>query len=305
MKMPFEVPEKKQIRVIINSDAKCEADDQYAIVHAILSPRLQIKGLIGAHFGTRSATGAEDSYQEILHVLDLMGLSEKYKVVKGANHKIPNILTPVPSEGANLIIKEAMKDDSLPLFVTFQGPLTDLASAYLQEPRIANRLTAVWIGGGTYPNGDTEFNLSNDIEAAKVVFDSPIPLWQVPKNVYDMVRVGLAELAVKVRPHGEIGRYLYEYLIQHNIKNGNRPQWPKGEIWVLGDSPAVSLLLDDQVFDYDLIEAPEITSEMGYRHKPGNRKIRVYRSVDSRFILEDFYAKLELFINFNQGEVMQ
>ncbi len=68
MKMPFEVPEKKQIRVIINSDAKCEADDQYAIVHAILSPRLQIKGLIGAHFGTRSATGAEESYQEILHV---------------------------------------------------------------------------------------------------------------------------------------------------------------------------------------------------------------------------------------------
>ncbi|NQX63586.1 nucleoside hydrolase [Paenibacillus qinlingensis] len=293
--MPFEVPEKKQIRVIINSDAKCEADDQYAIVHAILSPRLQIKGIIGAHYGTRSATGAEDSYQEILHVLDLMGLSEKYYVVKGANHKIPNNQTAVPSDGADMIIQEAMKDDPLPLFVTFQGALTDLASAYLQEPRIADRLTAVWIGGGTYPGGNTEFNLSNDIEAAQVVFNSPIPLWQVPKNVYDMVRVGLAELAVKVRPHGEIGRYLFEYLIQHNIKNGDRLQWPKGEIWVLGDSPAVSLLLDDQEFDYDYIEAPEITLEMGYRPKPGNRKIRVYRRVDSRFLLEDFYAKLELF----------
>jgi inosine-uridine nucleoside N-ribohydrolase len=188
-----------------------------------------------------------------------------------------------------------MKDDPLPLFITFQGPLTDLASAYLQEPRIAERLTAVWIGGGTYPDGNGEFNLSNDIEAAQVVFNSPIKLWQVPKNVYDMVRVGLAELAVKVRPHGEIGRYLYEYLIQHNMKNGDRPQWPKGEIWVLGDSPAISLLLDDQTFDYDFIEAPDITSDMCYKTKPGNRKIRVYRSVDSRFILEDFYAKLALF----------
>ncbi|MBA2938950.1 nucleoside hydrolase [Paenibacillus sp. CGMCC 1.16610] len=295
--MPFEVPEQKQIRVIINTDAKCEADDQYAIVHAILSPRLKIKGIIGAHFGTRSSTGAEDSYQEVLHLLDLMHMKDKFRVVKGANHKIPDTLTPVSSNGADLIIEEAMKDDPLPLFVTFQGPLTDLASAYLKEPRIAERLTAIWIGGGTYPDGDVEFNLSNDIEAAQVVFNSPIHVWQVPKNVYDMVRVGLAELAVKVRPYGEIGKYLYEYLIQHNMKNGDRPQWPKGEIWVLGDSPATSLLLDDQAFDYDLIEAPNIHSDMSYQHKAGNRKIRVYRSVDSRFILEDFYAKLSLFAN--------
>jgi hypothetical protein len=49
------------------------------------------------------------------------------------------------------------------------------------------------------------------------------------------------------------------------------------------------------LFDYDLIEAPEITPDMCYKTKPGNRKIRVYRRVDSRFILEDFYAKLALF----------
>lgn len=295
MKMPFEVPKQKQIRLIINADAKCEADDQYAIVHAVLSPRLQIKGIIGAHFGTRSATGMEESCGEIINVLDLMGMREKYNVLRGAPHKIPDKYTPVPSEGSNLIIREAMKEDPLPLFVTFQGPLTDLATAYLQEPGIAERLTAIWIGGGTYPEGNGEFNLSNDIDAAHVVFNSPIRLWQVPKNVYDMVRVGLAELAVKVRPHGRVGKYLYEYLINHNMKNGHRPEWPKGEIWVLGDSPAVSLLLDDQAFDYDWIEAPEIAPDMSYIPRLGNRKIRVYRSVDSRFILEDFYAKLTLF----------
>ncbi len=52
------------------------------------------------------------------------------------------------SEGSSLIIEEAMKDDPRPLYVLFLGPLTDLAAAYLQEPRIANRLTAIWIGGG-------------------------------------------------------------------------------------------------------------------------------------------------------------
>ena len=39
-------------RVIINTDAKNEADDQFAIVHALLSPSLEVRGLIAAHFGT-------------------------------------------------------------------------------------------------------------------------------------------------------------------------------------------------------------------------------------------------------------
>ncbi len=73
------------------------------------------------------------------------------------------------SEGARLIVREAMKDDPRPLYVTFFGPLTDLASAYLMEPRIAGRLTAIWIGGGAYPAGSPEFNLGNDVNAANEV----------------------------------------------------------------------------------------------------------------------------------------
>ncbi len=295
MPMPFEVPAAKQIRVIIDSDAKCEADDQYAIVHALLSPRLQIKGLIGVHFGVRSNNGAKESCDEILNVLRIMKLESRYAVIRGANEKLADEYTPVPSPGSQLIIDEAMKDDPLPLFVTFQGPLTDLASAYLQEPRIADRLTAVWIGGGVYPEGSEEFNLRNDIAAARVVFNSPIPLWQVPKNAYDSVRVGLAELAINVQPHGAIGHYLYDCVMRTNTERSDQPHWPKGEIWVLGDSPAVSLLLDEQEFDYDWLPAPDIGPDMRYLAKPGNRPIRVYRSIDSRFLLGDFYAKLEWF----------
>lgn len=83
--MPYEVPEQKQVRVIINTDAKCEADDQYAIVHAILSQRLQIKGFIGAHFGTRSATSMQESYEEVEHVLQLMGMRDQYGVYRGTS----------------------------------------------------------------------------------------------------------------------------------------------------------------------------------------------------------------------------
>ena len=40
-------------RVIINTDAKNEADDQYAIVHAVLTPSFDLHGIIPAHYGTR------------------------------------------------------------------------------------------------------------------------------------------------------------------------------------------------------------------------------------------------------------
>lgn len=51
--MDFEFPPERRRRVIVNTDAKNEADDQFAIVHALLSPSLDIRGLIPAHYGTR------------------------------------------------------------------------------------------------------------------------------------------------------------------------------------------------------------------------------------------------------------
>lgn len=297
MKMPYDVPESKKIRLIVNTDAMNEADDQFAIAHALLTPQFRIAGLIAAHFGQgRSAASMEDSYAEIEKLLRIMKLEGQVGVYRGAPAGLPDEETAVPSAGSELIIREAMKDDPTPLFVIFLGPLTDLACAYLQEPRIADRLTAVWIGGGAYPAGGDEFNLRNDIKAANVLFQSPIPLWQVPRNVYKMIRVSLAELAVRVRPHGEIGRYLYDQLVTFNMLPIHGPKWPKGEMWMLGDSPAVSLLLDDHEFEYDLIDPPYITDDMLYESQPGAfRQIRLYRYVDSRFTLEDMYAKLELF----------
>ncbi|HEX8510043.1 MAG TPA: nucleoside hydrolase, partial [Propionibacteriaceae bacterium] len=137
-------------RVIINTDAKNEADDQYAIVHALLSPTLDIRGLVPAHFGTeRSARSMEDSRDEIDLLLELMGRTGQVTVANGAATALPDESTPVDSPGARLIIQEsksASADD--PLFVTFLGPLTDMASAILLDPAIVGRpVVVVWIGG--------------------------------------------------------------------------------------------------------------------------------------------------------------
>ena len=37
-KLGFSIPNEKRIRVIVHSDLKNEADDQYAVMHHLLSP---------------------------------------------------------------------------------------------------------------------------------------------------------------------------------------------------------------------------------------------------------------------------
>jgi inosine-uridine nucleoside N-ribohydrolase len=91
-------------RVIIDSDAKNEADDQFAIVHGLLSPSLDVRGLIAAHFGTsRSDRSMEESREEIDLLLDLMGLDDQVTVANGAPHGIPDEQTPLDSAGAQLL----------------------------------------------------------------------------------------------------------------------------------------------------------------------------------------------------------
>lgn len=292
----FQVPEEKIVRLIVNADVKNEADDHFAVVQALLSPKFEHVGMIAAHYGTRHADSMERSYKELELIFDKMNFPKENMLFRGAEHALPDKKVGIPSEGAKLIIDEAMKEDDRPLFAIFLGPLTDLACALLIEPRIASRMTAIWIGGGTYPNGGIEFNLGNDINAANVVFSSKMQFWQVPKNVYEMMPISLAELEYKVAPYGEIGEYLLEQLNEHAHEDGPRnSDFRTGETWVLGDNPAVGLLLYEHRFEFDWIQAPIITGDMAYIHSGTNRPIRVYKNIDSRLILDDFFAKLALF----------
>lgn len=294
-KYSFEVPKQKKIRLIINTDAKNEADDQFAIVHALLTPKFDIRGIIAAHFGNaRTNNSMEESYAEINKVLDLMEMKGSVKVVRGASKAMENEATPVLSEGAELIIKEALSEETTPLYVVFLGPLTDMAAAYLHNPAIESRVNVIWIGGGAYPSGGREFNLQNDINAANVVFKSKISLWQVPRDVYVTIRVSLAELEYKVKPCGALGEYLVQQMVEVNNANADNPRWPYGESWSLGDSPAISLLLDPHEYSYEWKCAPLITKEMAYVHNQPNRPIRVYNYVDARFTLEDMFSKIAL-----------
>ncbi len=286
-----------QRRVIINTDAKNEADDQFAIVHGLLSPTLDVRGLIPAHFGTRrSQHSMEESRDEVELLLDLLGMRASTTVANGAAEAIPDEVTPADSPGARLIIAESLvASESDPLYVAFLGPLTDMASAILIDPEIVHRdVVVIWIGGVGYGGIESypgiEFNLSNDIAAANVVFDSGITIWQVPSSVYSLVSVGYAELDEKIGESGPLGEYLIKQLRDWNAKYHAGPIESRS----LGDSPAISLMLYPRGGTFRTVPAPRFGVEGHYLPGSGH-PIRVCESVDVRFLLEDMFAKIRRF----------
>jgi purine nucleosidase len=291
------VPNRRP-RAILNTDAKNEADDQYAIVHALLSPTIDLRGLVAAHFGSeRSDRSMEESREEIDLLLDLMGRTGQVTVADGAPGGLPDEATPVDSPGAQLIIEESRngsEDD--PLFVAFLGPLTDMASAILLDPAIVSRpVVVIWIGGMGHGGLDPsyqgiEFNLRNDIAAANVVFDSGIQVWQVPANVYSAVSVSYAELEEKIGGTSDLADYLIKQLVEWNAT------WHPGAIDFrsLGDSPAVSLILNPRGGSFRTVPAPRFAEDGTYVPGSGH-PIRVCESVDVRYLLEDMFAKIRKF----------
>lgn len=296
-RMQMKLPMYKQLRVIISSDVKNEADDQFAIIHQLITPMFDVRGIVAAHYESKdpgSHTTMEKSYQELEKLMSAVEM-EDVPIFRGADAPLRDEKDTAESDGIRFIIEEALREDPRPLYITAQGALTDVAAALNQCPQIAGRMTVVWIGGGAYPQGGREFNLKQDIMAARAVFASQAALWQIPSLAYSAVEVTMAELAYKVRPCGSPGRYLYDEIEEYNFASDEPYELRKGENWCLGDSPVAAVLLQcGWRKNYHWEKAPYIEADMTYSPDPAGKEIRVYDYIDVRMLMEDFYAKLAM-----------
>ena len=289
--LKYEVTEDKKKRVIVDTDAACEADDPFAIAHALLSKKLEIKAIFAEQFGGPETTAK--SYEEIMTILEAMDM--EVPVFMGEEGSLAMLAGKDASPAVDFLIEEALREDSKPLFVLCQGAITNVARAIQKEPAIIPHMTVVWIGCHNLDGGEPpfrEFNSGNDIEAANIVLSSGVELWLIPSNVYGSMHIGLAEIQRRVYPCGKIGKHLFEYMVDYN--QSDRAGWTAGESWSLGDSPAVGVVLEPNCGKSVYREAPIMNEDTSCRFEPGRPMIKVYTSINSRFILEDFMCKLEL-----------
>jgi inosine-uridine nucleoside N-ribohydrolase len=241
------------------------------------------------------------------HLLALTGRDD-VPLLAGSGDALDDPTVPAACAGADAIVAEAMRDDTeLPLFVACGGSLTTIASAWLMEPRISERLTLVWIGGAEHPGvatapapfSMTEYNTSADLVAAQVVFGrSDLALWQVPRDAYAQVLASHHELLARMAPHGEIGAHLFDEVVGFHDRFAQLG-FPMGETYVLGDSPLVLLTALTGSFDPSpsssvsvLVDRRHLDGAGNYAELAEGPPLRVFTRLDTRLLLEDLYAKL-------------
>lgn len=285
-----------RFRSIVLTDCANEADDQFALAYALLSPSIGVRAVVAQHFGL--AGSAKAAFDEAARVMDLVGLAaQDVPLLMGAENPIERAdLKEVP--GVAALIEEAERDDSRPLFLLAMGPLTDIALALRKQPSLAEHATLVWIGGGRYPKGTHEANCARDVRAAQEVFASGMPIWQIPSRAYKEMRVPISELRHRVEPLGPLGEHLVAGLLRFQEGMRSKASWIQDESWVLGDMAAPAVLLSEMKDCWEEMPAPGIAEDGSYKDGgPEARTIRVYHDLDVSFAMNDFICKLEELAN--------
>ncbi len=288
-------PPTGKVQMVLDTDTYNEVDDQFAVVQALLSPdKLDVLVLYAApFFNDRSsgpADGMEKSYQEILRLLARLDVPSEGFVFRGSDRYLPDWDHPVESDAARDLIAKTMarspQDD--PLYVVAIGAITNVASAILLEPEIIHRIVVVWLGGHAFHWPDTrEFNLWQDVQAARVIFDCGVPLVQLPvMGVVSHLHTTIPEIERYVAGQGAIGDYLAETVKGYHVDHFG---WSK----VIWDIAAISYLLDASWTPSCLVHSPIVTDQGTWSFDNTRHLIRTVYHVNRDPIFRDVFKKLE------------
>ncbi|MGH6931956.1 MAG: nucleoside hydrolase, partial [Dongiaceae bacterium] len=181
-------------------------------------------------------------------------------------------MTLQPRHAVDWLIERVMASDNAEITICAIGPLTNLATAFRREPRMAGKLREVVIMGGAGENfGNVtpaaEFNILADPEAAAVVFAGNCPITLVPLDLTQQVIVTRERLARIEKLGSRVGQTVTGLLRFYNGFDTGRVE---RESDALHDPCVIGYLLRPEIF----IGAPvDVTIGIASDHALGQTKM--------------------------------
>ena len=283
------------VPMILDTDTYNEIDDQFALIYALLAPeKIALRAVTAAPFHNRRSSSPGDgmrrSLEEINRILELTAAADRVPALPGSESWLPDPVTPVDSPAAHRIVAEAQRaaGQGVKLFVTAIAALTNVASALLLEPAIADQLVIIWLGGNQLEADDpAEFNLCGDLAAARVVFERAEHLIQIPCNfVASALQMTAPRLRSELAGTGAVGTYLcsiFEHYLQENPTEANKVIW---------DISAIAALTAPELFRWRLIPRPTLTPEGRWQASGSDRRLKVAAELDPGRIFEDLFGRI-------------
>ncbi|MGG5370340.1 nucleoside hydrolase [Enterococcus sp. AZ196] len=248
----------KKRPIILSTDPGI--DDAVAIALALFSEELEVK-LICPIFGNVSIENTKANTEKLLTLYQ-----KKPKIVLGSSRPLlrepinaseihgesgmdgykfpdPTIFTD-NTQTAVEAMHEVVEQEEKTTLVGI-GPLTDLALFIHLYPQDLAKIEQIVVMGGSLGRGNygvlSEFNFAADPEAAKIVFNSGVPIRVAPLEVGDQAKI-MPKVAAKIKSYGEIGEMIYQLFTKY--RSGSFEAGLN-----MYDALAIALILKPEIFE--------------------------------------------------------
>jgi purine nucleosidase len=171
---------------------------------------------------------------------------------EGKNFKDLDSFTPQPTSAVDFLVN-AVVSQPKSIDVIAIGPLTNIARAIQTDLDFVKKVKRVWIMGGDFTQSRVEHNFNCDIDAARIVLESnvPISILDLPSSQKTIIRMEEIE---QIRNAPVFGALLYSEIMS----------WiePRNQDWTIPHDPIAALtLLAPQFFESSPSGKVKIDSE--------------------------------------------
>jgi inosine-uridine nucleoside N-ribohydrolase len=222
----------KPVPVIFDTDIGDDIDDALALALALQSPELDVKLV---------TTVADDVQSRTRLVWKELGLFGRQDIPMATGAPEPLLDPQLPDRAAQFTVLTAADQPpaiayrraadaiiemlmSSPVRMTLipVGPLTNIALALKEEPRIKDKIERIVLMGGAYYPPRREYNIYRDRIAAAIVFSSGIPITGVGLDVTEKCKLQASDLDRLKNAHNPASDFLYRLIQIWQEKNPNR-----------------------------------------------------------------------------------
>lgn len=288
----FDLKSDRKKKVILDTDAYNEIDDQFAIAYTVLSEKtLDVLGITAAPFLNYRCTSPEDgmlkSYEEIKKVIALTNSQKEVPVKRGARNFLVDEKTYSDSEAVDFIIEKALESDER-IYVMGIGALTNIASALLKNPAIKDKVVIVWIGThAPKTNLVEDFNMQQDFAASRVLFDSEAPVVLLPVlGCISEAFVYRDELEEEMQNKNKLCDYLYEIMLEYHADT------PKLSSMVICDVACVAAVGLKGATSFEIGPSPIVTKDIKMVYDSKRHPILTAVKFDGKLMYKDLFEKL-------------
>ncbi|QHW33967.1 nucleoside hydrolase [Paenibacillus rhizovicinus] len=238
-------------KIIIDTDIGDDIDDALAIAFALESPELEVIGI------TTVFKNVNARAKLAVNLLEMAGRPD-IPVYAGIGSPIINKVdrNEIPCQfsedkdgqvvgfgtnGIDFIIDTVMNSDGEITLVPI-GPLTNIAIAILKEPELRTKVKEIVMMGGCFYSHLSEWNIRCDPEAARVVFESGIPIKAVGLDVTVQCVLAQEDMDRLLTRHKRTSAYIPELIARWQQVTDHYP--------MMHDALAICAVFDDRLLEF-------------------------------------------------------